>query len=94
MKKYRNPVLSGFYPDPSIYRAGNDFYLVNSTFAYFPGIPAFHSTDFQHWRQIGNAIHQVNFDGHRISERLCASGNGKNTDNYCDFYWAEYKELQ
>jgi alpha-N-arabinofuranosidase len=75
MKKYQNPVLSGFYPDPSICRADNDFYLVNSTFAYFPGIPVFHSTDLQHWKQIGNAIHrpgQLNFDGHRISEGLFA----------------------
>ena len=38
---YRNPILSGFYPDPSITRAGDRFYLVHSTFAYFPGIPVF-----------------------------------------------------
>lgn len=53
---YFNPVLSGFYPDPSITRAGDDYYLVNSTFAWFPGIPVFHSRDLVHWRQIGNAI--------------------------------------
>jgi alpha-N-arabinofuranosidase len=54
--EYRNPILSGFYPDPSITRVGNDFYLVNSTFSYFPGIPVFHSRDLVSWTQIGNAI--------------------------------------
>lgn len=39
----KNPVLSGFYPDPSICRVGEDYYMVNSSFAYFPGIPVFHS---------------------------------------------------
>ena len=36
---YRNPVIPGFYPDPSICRVDSDFYLVNSTFDYFPGVP-------------------------------------------------------
>ncbi|RST30201.1 glycoside hydrolase family 43 protein [Sphingomonas ginkgonis] len=55
-REYRNPVLAGFYPDPSIVRVGADFYLVNSSFAFFPGLPIFHSRDLVHWRQIGNAI--------------------------------------
>ena len=38
-----NPILPGFYPDPSICAVGRDFYLVNSTFAYFPGVPIFHA---------------------------------------------------
>ena len=54
--QYRNPILPGFYPDPSLTRAGEDYYLVNSTFAWFPGIPVFHSRDLVHWTQIGNAI--------------------------------------
>ncbi len=54
--QYRNPIVQGFYPDPSVTRAGKDFYLVNSTFAWFPGLPIFHSTDLVHWEQIGNAI--------------------------------------
>ena len=54
--QYRNPILKGFYPDPSITRVGGDYYLVNSTFAYFPGLPVWHSTDLVHWKQIGNAI--------------------------------------
>jgi len=71
----KNPILSGFYPDPSICRAGRDFYLVTSSFAYFPGIPVFHSNDLIRWKQIGNAIDrpgQLNFDGHQISQGLFA----------------------
>jgi len=74
-QKYKNPILSGFYPDPSICRVKDDFYLVNSTFAYFPGIPIFHSNDLVHWKQIGNAIDrpgQLCFDGHKISQGLFA----------------------
>ena len=54
--QYRNPILQGFYPDPSITRVGRDYYLVSSTFAYFPGIPIFRSRDLVNWKQIGNAI--------------------------------------
>ncbi|AYV49411.1 glycoside hydrolase 43 family protein [Caulobacter flavus] len=54
--RYANPILKGFYPDPSVTRAGEDYYLVNSTFAWFPGIPVFHSKDLVNWTQIGNAI--------------------------------------
>ena len=53
---YCNPVLSGFYPDPSVCRVGEDYYLVNSTFQFFPGVPVFHSRDLIHWRQIGNVL--------------------------------------
>lgn len=53
---YRNPILGGFYPDPSVVRVGQDYYLVNSTFSWFPGIPVFHSRDLVRWTQIGNAI--------------------------------------
>ena len=54
--QFRNPVVAGFHPDPSAIRVGDDFYLVNSTFGYFPGLPVFHSRDLVSWRQIGNAI--------------------------------------
>lgn len=53
---YNNPVIPGFYPDPSICRVDSDYYLVNSTFQYFPGIPVWHSKDLVNWEQIGNAI--------------------------------------
>lgn len=55
---YRNPVIPGFYSDPSVVRVGEDYYLVTSTFEYFPGIPVFHSRDLIHWEQIGHAIHR------------------------------------
>ncbi len=51
-----NPILTGMHPDPSICAVGEDFYLVNSTFEYFPGIPVFHSTDLLHWEQIGHVL--------------------------------------
>jgi xylan 1,4-beta-xylosidase len=53
---YRNPVLPGFHPDPSVCRVGDDYYLVTSTFEYFPGVPIFHSRDLRHWRQIGHCL--------------------------------------
>ena len=52
----RNPILPGFYPDPSICRVGDDFYMVTSTFSYFPGVPVFHSRDLMHWEQLGHCL--------------------------------------
>lgn len=54
--KYQNPIIRGFHPDPSICRVGEDFYLVTSSFEYFPGIPIYHSRDLVNWEQIGNCI--------------------------------------
>lgn len=54
--KYQNPIIRGFHPDPSICRVGSDYYLVTSTFEYFPGIALFHSRDLVSWGQIGNCI--------------------------------------
>lgn len=54
--QYRNPVIPGFHPDPSIVRVGRDFYAVTSTFSWYPGLPILHSTDLVNWRIIGNAI--------------------------------------
>jgi xylan 1,4-beta-xylosidase len=51
-----NPVLRGFNPDPSICRAGEDYYIVNSTFEWFPGVPIYHSRDLVNWRLIGHAL--------------------------------------
>ncbi|MFJ5730668.1 glycoside hydrolase family 43 protein [Streptomyces paradoxus] len=51
-----NPVIPGFHPDPSICRAGEDYYLACSSFEYFPGVPIFHSRDLVHWTQMGNAL--------------------------------------
>ena len=54
--EYVNPIISGFYPDPRICRVGDDFFLVNSSFEYFPGIPVFHSKDLINWEQTGHCI--------------------------------------
>ncbi|MBB3113764.1 alpha-N-arabinofuranosidase [Paenibacillus phyllosphaerae] len=54
--EYRNPVISGFHPDPSLCRVGDDYYLVTSSFEYYPGVPLFHSKDLVHWEQIGHCL--------------------------------------
>ena len=61
----RNPIIPGFYPDPSILRVGDDYYIINSSFGLYPGIPVFHSRDLAHWEQIGNALERV--DQHYVS---------------------------
>ncbi|OIJ14674.1 glycoside hydrolase 43 family protein [Anaerobacillus alkalilacustris] len=66
MKTFNNPIIPGFYPDPSICRVDEDYYLVTSTFEYFPGVPIFHSKDLVNWRQIGHVLDrpsQLNLDG-------------------------------
>lgn len=84
MVKAKNPILTGFYPDPSICRVGEDFYIVNSSFAYFPGVPIFHSKDLAHWEQIGNILdreEQLPLEGSEISRGIFAPtiryNNGK-----------------
>lgn len=54
--EYRNPVIPGFNPDPSICRDGEDYYLATSTFEYFPGVPIYHSKDLVNWRLAGHAL--------------------------------------
>lgn len=56
--QYQNPILAGFMPDPSICRKGDDYYLVNSTFSYFPGVPIWHSKDLVNWTQIGHVLNR------------------------------------
>ena len=73
---YRNPVLAGFYPDPSAIRVGDRYYLVNSSFAWFPGLPISESRDLVHWKTIGHAIDratQMDFDGAGVSRGLFAA---------------------
>ncbi|MBR0145384.1 MAG: family 43 glycosylhydrolase [Eubacterium sp.] len=53
---YQNPVISGFYPDPSVCAANGRFYLVTSSFQYFPGVPLFESVDLVNWKQIGHVL--------------------------------------
>lgn len=54
--KYQNPIIEGFYPDPSVCRVGEDYYIITSSFEYFPGIPIFHSKDLVNWKQIGHCL--------------------------------------
>ncbi|MCI9420385.1 MAG: glycoside hydrolase family 43 protein [Eubacterium sp.] len=72
---FTNPILPGFYPDPSICRVEDDYYLVTSTFAYFPGVPIFHSRDLIHWEQIGNILdrdEQLPLAGADVSQGIFA----------------------
>ncbi|MFI3288693.1 MAG: glycoside hydrolase family 43 protein [Rikenellaceae bacterium] len=58
-KEFTNPILSGFHPDPSICRVGEDYYLVNSSFEWYPGIPIYKSRDLVNWKLIGYGLHRV-----------------------------------
>ena len=84
MTKLVNPILKGFYPDPSICRVDDNYYLVNSTFSYFPGVPIFKSKDLINWSQIGNVLtreSQLNLTNTKHSEGIFAPtiryNNGK-----------------
>lgn len=55
-ESFRNPVIPGYHPDPSVCRVGDDFYLVNSSFQYFPGVPLYHSRDLVNWELVGNVL--------------------------------------
>ena len=55
---FKNPILAGGYPDPSICKVGDTFYLVNSSFEYFPGLPIHKSTDLINWELIGHGLHR------------------------------------
>jgi alpha-N-arabinofuranosidase len=63
---FRNPILPGFAPDPSICRVGDDYFLVTSSFTWFPGLPIYHSKDLVNWKLIGHGItrsEQLSFNG-------------------------------
>ena len=57
---YKNPVVKGFYPDPSICFADGKYYMVCSSFQYFPGIPLFESENLVNWKQIGYVLTRTN----------------------------------
>lgn len=82
--EFYNPILQGCYPDPAICRKGNDYYLVCSSFAMFPGVPIFHSTDLVNWTQIGHVLDRVSqLDTHDtgISMGVYAPGITYNPNN-------------
>lgn len=73
---FRNPVITGGYPDPSVCRVKDTYYMVTSSFSYFPGLPVFQSRDLVHWEQIANAIsrpEQLDFKNCDVSEGLWAA---------------------
>lgn len=86
--EFYNPILQGCYPDPAITRKGDDYYLVCSSFAMFPGVPIFHSKDLVNWKQIGHVLDRVSqLDVHDtgISQGVYAPGityNAKNNTFY------------
>ncbi|WP_257670261.1 glycoside hydrolase family 43 protein [Parapedobacter tibetensis] len=81
---FYNPVLPGWYSDPSICTNGDDYFLVTSTFSYFPGVPIFHSRDLVNWKQIGHVLDrpsQLELSGQRISEGIFAPAISYNPYN-------------
>ena len=73
--EFRNPILSGYAPDPTVARVGDDYYLVPSTFTHFPGLPIYHSKDLVNWTHIANAINrpdQFDFSGLNVSRGIFA----------------------
>jgi len=72
---FANPILAGFYPDPSICKVDDNYYLVTSTFSYFPGISVFQSKDLVNWKLIGHVLdrpEQLNLEGQGVSRGLFA----------------------
>src|SRR4030043_497366 len=82
---FYNPVLPGWYSDPSICSNGEDYFLVTSTFIYYPGVPIFHSLDLVNWKQIGHVLDRpsqlLNFEGQHTSGGIFASAISYNPHN-------------
>ena len=73
---WRNPVIPGFHPDPSVCRVGDDYYLVTSSFTWFPGVPIFRSPNLVDWTQLGNVLDrpsQLDLAGVRAGPRSGSS---------------------
>ncbi len=70
--RIQNPILTGFNPDPSICRVGEDYYIATSTFEWFPGVQLHHSRDLAHWRLLGRALDRVS----QLDMRGCQNSGG------------------
>ncbi|WP_318311761.1 glycoside hydrolase family 43 protein [Flagellimonas crocea] len=82
--EFYTPILQGCYPDPAITRKGDDYYLVCSSFAMFPGVPIFHSNDLVNWTQLGHVLDRTSqLDVHDtgISQGVYAPGITYNPHN-------------
>ena len=82
MTKIKNPIIPGFYPDPTICRVGEDYYLACSSFELCPGIPIFHSRDLVNWEQICNAMTPAN--GFHVDKNCMDGGVMAPTLRYCN----------
>ncbi len=82
---FYNPILPGWYSDPSICTNGEDYFLVTSTFTYFPGVPIFHSKDLVNWKQVGHVLDRpsqlVNMIGQHVSGGIFAPAIEYNPHN-------------
>ena len=81
-ESFHNPIRRGFFPDPSVVRVGEDFYMVNSSFAFFPCIPISHSKDLINWNIIGYAITKPEYA--RLEELYGGRGYWAPDISYCD----------
>ena len=81
-KKLKNPIIPGYYPDPTICRVGDDYYLACSSFEMSPAIPIFHSKDLANWEQIGNAMTPEN--GFHVEKNTLVGGVMAPTLRYND----------
>lgn len=85
MHTYENPIIPGFYPDPSIFRVGEAYYLVNSSFEFFPGVPLWHSRDLVNWEQLGYILDresQLPLRGVKSSEGIYAPTLRRHNDRW------------
>ena len=82
--QYYNPILAGFYPDPSLCRVGDTYYLVNSSFTFFPGVPLSTSKDLVNWTPAGHVLtrqSQVPLKGQQVSAGIFAPAISYNKKN-------------
>jgi len=83
--QFYNPILPGWYSDPSICTNGEEYFMVTSTFCYYPGVPIFHSKDLINWKQIGHVLDRpsqlVNMEGYHISRGIFAPAISYNPHN-------------
>ncbi len=83
-KQFYNPILAGFYPDPSICRVGDTYYLVNSSFSFYPGVPLSTSKDLVNWKPLGHVLDrksQLPLTRQRISGGVFAPAISYNEKN-------------
>lgn len=82
---FYNPVLPGWYSDPSVCNDGENYFLVTSTFSYYPGVPLFHSKDLVNWKQIGHVLDRpsqlINMEGQNVSGGIFAPAIEYNPHN-------------